>query len=102
MRSTGDYGLNARLGAVPLQPVITTASESEAEGGEEEKSPGAEPPPVAPTTVSPHIIAMRIMRRDNYLIAMLNKDVIDLRVQVPVLGTVTLPFTKCFEWNFHV
>lgn len=44
---------------------------------------------------------MRIMRRENYLVAMINKDIIDLTVQVPCLGNCTLPFTKSLEWNFH-
>ena len=44
---------------------------------------------------------MRIMRRDNYLIAMLNKDIVKLSAKVPCLGELPLPFTKSFEWNFQ-
>lgn len=33
-------------------------------------------------SVSPHTIAMRIMRRDNYLIALMNKEAINLTVTV--------------------
>ena len=44
-----------------------------------------------------HDIANRIMRKDNYLIAMFNKEVLDLRVPLPFLSRPLL--TRSLEWN---
>lgn len=45
-------------------------------------------------------IANRIMRRENYLIAMLSKDVLDLSVPLPFVRKRLGPtFTKTLEWN---
>ncbi len=42
-------------------------------------------------------IANRIMRRENYLIALFNKDIIDLSLPIPFVKTPIL--TKTLEWN---
>ncbi|TDZ28085.1 Autophagy-related protein 9 [Colletotrichum spinosum] len=47
-----------------------------------------------------HDIANRLMRRDNYLIAMMNKDVIDLTLPIPFMRTHQF-FSKSLEWNIH-
>jgi len=48
-----------------------------------------------------HDIANRIMRKDNYFIAMMNRDVLDLTVPVPILNTRPL-LTKILEWNINL
>jgi autophagy-related protein 9 len=48
-----------------------------------------------------HDIANRIMRKDNYFIAMINRDVLDLTVPVPILNTRPL-LTKILEWNINL
>lgn len=53
-------------------------------------------------SVSAQYVAMRILRKDNYLVAMMNRDVINMTVAVPWLGKRRVPFTKCFEWNLRV
>lgn len=45
-----------------------------------------------------HDIANRLMRQDNYLIAMINKDILDCTVNIPFLGKRQF-FTKTVEWN---
>merc|ERR1711907_184298 len=50
--------------------------------------------------LSPLDIANRIMRRDNYFMAMMNKDVLNLALTVPFLRT-TPPLTKTMEWNLN-
>jgi autophagy-related protein 9 len=48
-----------------------------------------------------HDIANRIMRRDNYFIAMINRDVLDLTLRVPILNN--RPFlTRILEWNINL
>lgn len=47
-----------------------------------------------------HDIANRLMRKDNYLIAMINKDVLDLSLPVPFFGGRQL-FSKTMEWYLH-
>ncbi|EON63863.1 hypothetical protein W97_03091 [Coniosporium apollinis CBS 100218] len=47
-----------------------------------------------------HDIANRLMRRDNYLIALFNKDILDLTVPVPFFGNVKY-FSKTTEWNIQ-
>jgi autophagy-related protein 9 len=46
-----------------------------------------------------HEIANRIMRKENYLIAMISKDVLDLSVPLPFLRNRGPTFTKTLEWN---
>jgi len=43
-------------------------------------------------------IANRIMRRENYFIAIVNKDILDLTVPIPFLGSRQF-FTKTVEWT---
>mmetsp|Transcript_4303 Transcript_4303/g.12400 ORF Transcript_4303/g.12400 Transcript_4303/m.12400 type:complete len:983 (-) Transcript_4303:227-3175(-) len=46
-----------------------------------------------------HDIVSRIMRKDNYLIGMLNKGV--LALHVPILGSRRFMLTKTLEWNLR-
>jgi autophagy-related protein 9 len=48
-----------------------------------------------------HDIANRIMRKDNYFIAMINRDVLDLTVPIPILNTRPL-LTRTLEWNLNL
>ena len=48
-----------------------------------------------------HDIANRLMRRDNYLIALFNKDVLDLTLPIPFLRNRQL-FSKTLEWNLSL
>jgi autophagy-related protein 9 len=45
-----------------------------------------------------HDIANRLMRRDNYLIALFNKDILDVTLPVPFLANRQF-FSKTLEWN---
>ena len=45
-----------------------------------------------------HDIANRLMRRDNYLIALFNKDILDLTLPIPFFKNRPL-FSKTLEWN---
>ncbi|KAL8695350.1 MAG: hypothetical protein Q9218_000109 [Villophora microphyllina] len=45
-----------------------------------------------------HDIANRLMRRDNYLIALINKDVLDFTLPLPFFKQRQL-FSKTLEWN---
>ncbi|KAL8784155.1 MAG: hypothetical protein Q9213_004129 [Squamulea squamosa] len=45
-----------------------------------------------------HDIANRLMRRDNYLIALFNKDVLDFTLPLPFMRNRQL-FSKTLEWN---
>ncbi|KAL8768456.1 MAG: hypothetical protein Q9209_005362 [Squamulea sp. 1 TL-2023] len=45
-----------------------------------------------------HDIANRLMRRDNYLIALFNKDVLDFTLPLPFMRKRQL-FSKTLEWN---
>lgn len=47
-----------------------------------------------------HDVANRIMRKENYLIAMYNNDVLDLSLHLPLYRTSTL--TKTLEWNINL
>lgn len=47
-----------------------------------------------------HDIANRLMRKENYLIAMINKDVLDLTLPLPFLRGRLL-FSKTMEWYLH-
>jgi hypothetical protein len=42
----------------------------------------------------------RIMRKENFLTAMLNKEVLDLRLPMPWLGQRVM-LTKILEWNLY-
>ncbi|KAI9796271.1 MAG: autophagy protein atg9 [Candelina submexicana] len=46
-----------------------------------------------------HDIANRLMRKENYLIALFNKDILDLTLPVPFLRNRQL-FSRTLEWNF--
>ena len=48
-----------------------------------------------------HDIANRLMRRDNYLIALINKDILDLTLPIPLLKNRQL-FSKTLEWNLSL
>lgn len=48
-----------------------------------------------------HDIANRLMRRDNYLIALINKDILDLTLPIPFLRHRQL-FSKTLEWNLSL
>ncbi len=48
-----------------------------------------------------HDIANRLMRRDNYLIALINKDILDLTLPIPFLKKRQL-FSKTLEWNLSL
>ena len=48
-----------------------------------------------------HDIANRLMRKENYLIALVNKDVLDLRLPVPFLRNRQW-FSKSLEWNIYL
>lgn len=48
-----------------------------------------------------HDIANRLMRKENYLIALVNKDILDLSLPVPFLRNRQL-FSKVLEWNIYL
>jgi len=48
-----------------------------------------------------HDIANRLMRRENYLIALFNKDILDLTLPIPFLSNRPL-FSKTLEWNLSL
>lgn len=48
-----------------------------------------------------HDIANRLMRRDNYLIALINKDILDLTLPIPFFRNKQL-FSKTLEWNLSL
>lgn len=48
-----------------------------------------------------HDIANRLMRRQNYMIAMINKDILDLTLPIPFLRNRKL-FTRTLEWNIEL
>jgi autophagy-related protein 9 len=47
-----------------------------------------------------HDIANRLMRRENYMIAMINKDLLDLTLPIPFFRNRQL-FSRTLEWNIH-
>jgi autophagy-related protein 9 len=47
-----------------------------------------------------HDIANRLMRKDNYLIAMINKDILDFSLPIPFLRNRQF-FSKTMEWYLH-
>lgn len=48
-----------------------------------------------------HDIANRLMRRDNYLIALVNKEILDLTLPIPFFKNRQL-FSKTLEWNLSL
>jgi autophagy-related protein 9 len=46
-----------------------------------------------------HDVANRIMRQENYLVALFNKDVLDLRLPFPGFQSRPPELTKTLEWN---
>lgn len=48
-----------------------------------------------------HDIANRLMRKENYLIALFNKDILDLTLPIPFLRNRQL-FSKTLEWNLNM
>merc|ERR1712159_414886 len=50
--------------------------------------------------LTPLDITNRIMRRDNFFMAMINKEVIDLHLPVPGLSKRPM-LTKMMEWNLN-
>lgn len=47
-------------------------------------------------------IANRLMRRENYMIALFNKDVLDLTVPLPILRHKKGMLTRTLEWNLSL
>ncbi|KAG2188048.1 hypothetical protein INT44_000799 [Umbelopsis vinacea] len=52
----------------------------------------------APIKLDAHDIANRIMRKDNYLIALFNKDILNITIPLPYLRNMHV-FTRDLEWN---
>lgn len=52
--------------------------------------------------IDPHIIANRIMRKENYLIAMINKDVLDLSIPLPFFKKKHKFLSKTLEWHISL
>jgi autophagy-related protein 9 len=50
--------------------------------------------------LSAHDIAIRILRKENYLIALFNKNLLDLSVPTPILRNYSF-LTKTMEWNLQ-
>jgi autophagy-related protein 9 len=48
-----------------------------------------------------HDIANRLMRKENYLIALFNKDILDLTLPIPFLRNRQL-FSRTLEWNIYL
>ncbi|KKK27252.1 hypothetical protein ARAM_002236 [Aspergillus rambellii] len=48
-----------------------------------------------------HDIANRLMRKENYLIALVNKDILDLTLPIPFLRNRQL-FSRTLEWNINL
>lgn len=48
-----------------------------------------------------HDIANRLMRKENYLIALINKDILDLTLPIPFLRNKQL-FSRTLEWNINL
>jgi autophagy-related protein 9 len=48
-----------------------------------------------------HDIANRIMRKDNYFIAMINRDALDLTLPLPFFNNRPL-LTRTLEWNLEL
>lgn len=52
----------------------------------------------SPIRLTEHDVANRIMRKENYLIALFNKDIFNLAIPLPYLRHRQL-FTKDIQWN---
>jgi autophagy-related protein 9 len=48
-----------------------------------------------------HDIANRLMRRENYWIALINKDILDCSLNIPFIGKKAF-YTRSLEWNIAV
>jgi autophagy-related protein 9 len=48
-----------------------------------------------------HDIANRIMRKDNYFIGMIDRDVLDLTIPLPILNRRPI-LTRILEWNINL
>ncbi|KAI0463202.1 autophagy protein atg9 [Komagataella kurtzmanii] len=48
-----------------------------------------------------HDIANRILRKENYMIAMYNKSILDLDIELPLIGKVQL-LTNTLQWNLNI
>lgn len=72
-------------------PTITSTS----------KKPGAYIRSQDKQRMDAHDIANRLMRRQNYMIAMINKDILDLTLPIPFLRNRKL-FTRTLEWNIDM
>lgn len=49
-----------------------------------------------------HDIANRLMRKENYLIALFNRDILDLTVPLPILRHRGSVLTKALTWNIEI
>jgi autophagy-related protein 9 len=49
-----------------------------------------------------HDIANRLMRKENYLIALFNKEILDLTIPIPFLRSRGSMLTKTLEWNLSL
>lgn len=54
--------------------------------------------PITTDRLNAHDVSNRIMRRENYLIALFNKDILNLDLPFSLLKPVS-PLTKTLEWN---
>ncbi|AMD20487.1 HDL257Wp [Eremothecium sinecaudum] len=54
----------------------------------------------AKNRIDAHVVANRIMRKENYLISLYNKDILELSLNFPMYRTNIL--TKTLEWNIHL
>jgi autophagy-related protein 9 len=52
----------------------------------------------SPLRLNAHDVANRIMRKDNYMIALFNKDILNITIPLPYLRTKYM-FTRDLEWN---
>lgn len=55
-------------------------------------------PNVSDIRLTEHDVASRIMRKENYLIALFNKDMLNLSIPLPFMREKQV-FTKDLEWN---
>lgn len=55
--------------------------------------------PVSAGKLDAHDVANRIMRQENYLVALFNKDVLDLKLPLPGMQHRTPELTRSLEWN---
>lgn len=55
-------------------------------------------PNVSDIRLTEHDVASRIMRKENYLIALFNKDVLNITIPLPFLNQKHI-FTRDLEWN---